>query len=161
MFFFYSVLRRWVKNDEAVENGTQGGTCLAFSLSMSLCNPNKYPQTHRGTELARLMRRNKTVPSAENRTKEGKKPAVLIGIPSSWSSWIQTLPHSQLTQRNRKKAREEDERRGGGGARATGSTSLIVVRTLTQHLLCIPQLPMWLLAGLQKPFFGGQTPKQS
>lgn len=107
VWFFYSVLRRWVKNDEAVVNGTQGGTCLAFSLSMPPCNPNKYSQTHRGTELARLMRRNKTVPSAENRTKEGKKPAVLIGIPSSWSSWIQTLSHSQLTQRNRKKTREE------------------------------------------------------
>lgn len=87
------------------------------SFCHGLCAPpNKHTFTHtyRGIELASSLRWNKTVPSAENRATEGKKPAVLIGIPSSWSSWIQTLSHSELTQGTGRKVQGRRRRWGGG-----------------------------------------------
>lgn len=112
-----------------------------LSIQYGNATPNKQTHTHRVKELAHLLRWNKTVPSAENRTTEGKKPTVLIGIPSSWSSWIQTLSHSGLTRGDRKKT---TDRESGNDREHIFDCSQKADPTSPPPLICIPQLPMWL-----------------
>lgn len=122
-----------------------GVWCTGWLLFSVLCHCLCAPQinTRRAIVLAHSLRWNKTVPSAENRTTEGKKPAVLIGIPSSWSSWIQTLSHSELTQGNGKRSRdgegESDREHIFDCGQKAGPTS----PPPPPPLIFIPQLPMW------------------
>ncbi len=124
-----------------------GGHLLSV-LSVPLCSSNKHTHkhTHEAIELAHSLRWNKTVPSAENSTTEGKKPAVLIGIPSSWSSWIQTLSHSELTLGNGKKTREmeseSDREHIFDCSQKADPTSPPPPPPPPPRLICSPQLPV-------------------
>lgn len=84
-----SDLKEVQQNEEAVECvwfiGWRLFSLLSVTASVHPTNKHTFTNTHtyRAIELASSLRWNKTVPSAENRATEGKKPAVLIGIPSS------------------------------------------------------------------------------
>lgn len=138
------------------------GWHLFGDRSVDASAPPKYKQTHKHThtyeaiELAHSLRWNKTVPLAENSTTEGKKPAVLIGIPSSWSSWIQTLSHSELTQGNGKKTREGESESNREYIFDCSQKSWPIISSFSSSssadhsCLCGRTL-------ITKPFYGGQT----
>lgn len=83
----WRVVKKVQQNEDAAECvwfiGWRLFSLLSVTASVHPPNKNTFKHTYRGIELASSLRWNKTVPSAENRATEGKKPAVLIGIPSS------------------------------------------------------------------------------
>lgn len=119
--------------------GAQGGICLDFRPSLPLCTPNKHTHTKQKSWHAHW---DGTKPSLQQRTEpqRGKKPAVLIGIPSSWSTWIQTLSDSELTQGNGKKPGEGESESDREHIFDCGQKADL---TSPPPPISIPRLPMW------------------
>lgn len=125
--------------------GARRAACLAFSLSKSLCSPNKY-QTHthtQGNRAGTLTDVEQNRPFSREHNHRGEEPCGAY-----WYS-LQLISADANGLAARSSHRETEGEPERGRARATGSTSLIVVQKADpisspppSPLICIPQLPL-------------------